>query len=375
MSSTLVILGGYGYTGRALAQILLKHSNLNLVLAGRHRELAEADAKYWNGLHPGQRVRGEYADASDPATLKAVFRGAQMVAVAAGVVPHIDRVVRAAIERRLDYLDFQISPQKLRLLDALEKEIRAADLCFVTDGGFHPGLPGLLVRHLARGMDTLTTAGVASVVNPKGGYPLTSGMDELMGLFMDYRAEVLRDGNWVEQAARDLRPVMVDFGPAYGSRECYPMGLEELRDLPQMVPGLRDAAFYVGGGGVLMDKVITPVVMLALKVFREKALSRMAELFSWGSRFAPPPHGVVIKAEAVGVKDGKPVPASLTLYHEDAYHFTAAPAAACIRQILCPDRVAGLQRTARRPGLHFQAHLPDTECLMRDLADMGIRTI
>jgi len=375
MNHTLVILGGYGYTGRALAKILLKHSNLNLILAGRRKDMAEADARDWNKMHPGGRVRGEFADAADPASLKAVFRGSQMVVVAAGVVPFIDRVVRAALERRLDYLDLQVSPAKLRMLEALEKEIRTADLCFVTDGGFHPGLPGILVRHLAAGMDSTTTAGVASVINPPGGYPPTSGVDELMRMFMDYRAEVLRDGNWIEQRYRDLKPVAVDFGPAFGVRNCYPMGLEEMRDLPGRVPGLKNAAFYVGGTGFFMDAVITPVVMAGLRLFREKALSRMGELFCWGSRFTPPPHGVVVKAEAAGTKDGKPVSASVTLYHEDAYHLTAAPAAACIRQILCPDRVAGLQHSARRPGLHFQAHLPDTACVMRDLADMGVRTL
>lgn len=35
MNKTFLILGGYGNTGKIIAELLLKETNLNLILAGR----------------------------------------------------------------------------------------------------------------------------------------------------------------------------------------------------------------------------------------------------------------------------------------------------------------------------------------------------
>jgi len=375
MPFIIVILGGYGYTGRALTPLLLKFTDFHLVLAGRNKANAEADAQYWNRQFPGQRVSGAFADAADRESLRAVYKGARMVVVAAGVAPLIENVARTAIAGGLDYLDFQVSSAKLRLLESMERDIENAGACFVTDGGFHPGMAGLLIRHLAHGMDQVETAGTASVLNPKGGFPYTSGVDELMELFLDYPADVLRDGKWVRHRFWDLKAVPVDFGEPFGVHGCYPMGLEELKDLPRMVPGLKNAGFYVGGMGPLVDYFVSPIVMAGLFLFRRSALKPMGKFLAWGTKFTSPPYGVVLKAEVTGVRNGKPDMDSITLFHEDGYHFTAAPAAACIRQMLCPERVEGLKDPVRKSGLYFQAHLPDTHCFMRDLQTMGIRTL
>jgi uncharacterized protein YbjT (DUF2867 family) len=59
---TIVLLGGYGNTGSALARLLLEHSPAKLVLAGRDGGKAERAAVEWNAQFPGQRARGQAAD-------------------------------------------------------------------------------------------------------------------------------------------------------------------------------------------------------------------------------------------------------------------------------------------------------------------------
>ena len=65
--NTIVILGGYGNTGREVARLLLEHSDARLVLAGRNGERVAQAATEWNGRYPGQRVRAPSAPPEWPA--------------------------------------------------------------------------------------------------------------------------------------------------------------------------------------------------------------------------------------------------------------------------------------------------------------------
>ena len=64
----ILILGGYGNTGRPLAELLLAETNVNLVLAGRNKSNADVLATELNDQFGGKRVCGAYADAADLAT-------------------------------------------------------------------------------------------------------------------------------------------------------------------------------------------------------------------------------------------------------------------------------------------------------------------
>ncbi len=46
----------------------------------------------------------------------------------------------------------------------MAEEIQQAGCCFITDGGFHPGLPAFLVRYAAQYFDQLVCARVGSVI-------------------------------------------------------------------------------------------------------------------------------------------------------------------------------------------------------------------
>ena len=188
----LLILGGYGNTGRPLAELLLQETAVTLVIAGRNIQKAQALAASLNERFAGERVLGQYVDASDPAILLEVFSGLDMVVVASSTAEYTGQVAGAALESGIDYFDVLFSTQKFAVLQAMAPQIEEAGLCFITDGGFHPGLPAALIRRLAQGFDRLEMARVGSVIKIDWtALDITPAtMDEYVGEYMDFQAIV-----------------------------------------------------------------------------------------------------------------------------------------------------------------------------------------
>ena len=161
--ATIVILGGSGGVGRALAPLLLRETTAHLVLAGRTARTLESVAADLGDADRG-RVSVTYADAADSGSLRRAFAGATIVVVASSTSRYVTEVARAALEAASDYLDVQYSRRKLAALRVLEATIRTAGRCFITDGGFHPGLPAALIRYIAPRFDQLRRVEIGSVI-------------------------------------------------------------------------------------------------------------------------------------------------------------------------------------------------------------------
>jgi saccharopine dehydrogenase (NAD+, L-lysine-forming) len=364
MPTTFLILGGYGLAGLPLARHLLEETDVRVVLAGRSLEKAEQAAAQLNREFPGGRAAGVYADASKPESLECVFKTVDFVLVASATVSYTEAVMRAALAAGIDYLDIQYAPNRYSKLKAMSPEILQAGRCFITEAGFHPGLPAALVRHMACQFSRLESVIVGGVLNPEGGLPYTSGVDELTESFNDYQAQTFKDGRWQPHGAFDMRPI--DFGPDFGRRTCYSMFFDELRPLPDELPSLRSLGFYMAGFNWMVDYAIMPGMMLALKIWPRRAVRPMGKLLCWGTqRFAAPPYGLLLKVEAAGEREGQPDTLELSAFHADGYEFTAIPVVACLLQYL--------DGSIRRPGLWMMGHLVDPSRLLVDMERMGIR--
>jgi saccharopine dehydrogenase (NAD+, L-lysine-forming) len=166
-----------------------------------------------------------------------------------------------------------------------------------------------------------------------------------------------------------IKPETMDFGqeagPGFGRQYCIPMFLEEMRAIPALYPEMKETGFFVGGFNWVVDWLISPLVMAALKLWPSRARRPMGRLMLWGLRkFGKPPYGTLLKAEARGQKDGQAGAVDLILYHEDGYAFTAIPAAACLLQYL--------DGSIHRPGLWLQANVVEPGRFISDMARMGI---
>ena len=363
----ILILGGYGSTGFPLARLLLGATDARLMLAGRTLSKAQAAADRLNAQFGGQRVTGAFADASDPVSLRRAFAGVKLVVVASSTAAFVQPVAAAALAAGGDYLDVQFSTAKLAALQRLAPDIVAAGRCFITDGGFHPGLPAAMVRYAAPRFDQLESAVVASVIKIDwAGLDVSNAtVEEFVGEFRDFQTLHFKDRRWQKAGGLALMlPTTMDFGGVFGRQPCTPMFLEEMRVLPQTYPALRETGFFVGGFNWFVDWCLSPAILLTLRLAPHRGLRPMARLLRWGlNTFSRPPYGTLLKLEAKGLKNNAPHALTMTISHADGYLLTAIPTAACLLQYL--------DGSLRQPGLWLQANVVEPERFMRDVARLG----
>jgi len=367
---TLLLLGGYGTTGRLIARLLLQETGCRVLLAGRNDVRARIAAEKLCAEFGAGRASGLATDAADPAALRRAMTGCRMVIVASSTSEYTGLIAHAALESSCDYFDLQYSAGKLAVLQGMADEILSAGRCFITDGGFHPGLVAILVHALAPRFDRLERAVVGSVIQIdwRGLDLVRATMREFVGELLGFQPLEWRDGAWRPGSFWSLwLPKTMDFGPPWGRRYGVPMFLEELRALPERYAGLKEVGFYVGGFNWFTDWIVMPVAMIALKLWPARALDPVGRFLYWSlRRFSRPPYVTLLRAEASGTRAGQPARAELVLSHPDGYVFTAAPVVACLLQYL--------DAAAPRPGLWLQAHYVEPARMLRDLARLGIET-
>jgi saccharopine dehydrogenase (NAD+, L-lysine-forming) len=361
--SRILILGGTGYTGRLIARRLLEQSEAAVTIASRHLDKAQAFAGELNQQFPGRRAEAACADAADAGSLRAAFRDQSLVVVAAPTTAYSDIVVHAVLEAKADYLDVQLGARKFALLQSLAGEIACAGRCFITEAGFHPGLPSALVRYAAAYLDTIESAITAGYLNMGKDLPYTEAVDELIELFKEYQAQVYKNGGWTKAGAFEMRKI--DFGGDIGWKRCYSMFFEELRPLPELYPSLKEAGFYMSEMHWVTDWVIMPLTWLWLKA-SPRSIRPIGRFLWWGmGTFHKPPYRLELQVQASGVKDGQPAKVRASVAHPDGYELTAIPVVAALLQYL--------DGSGRKPGLWMMGHLAEPVRLMKDMEKMGVQ--
>ena len=354
--SNILILGGYGYSGRPLAKYLLAQTEAQIVISGR--SLTKAQAFVDELASP--RATARQVDASVAATLQPALQDVDLCLVAAPTTHHAATVIYACLAAGTDYLDIQFSSAKLKALYAAQEKIQQAGCCFVTEAGYHPGLPSAMVRYAANKLDAVESAVTAGYLN-MGQMPYTEAVDELMEGFIHYEAQVYKNGAWTKPS--EWAMTKFDFGKEIGVRTCYSMFFEELRNLPSLYPSLQETGFYISGSNWFTDMLLTPIILLGLKIAPKRGLRPLGKLMWWGMQQTKPPYQVMIAVEAKGLKNGVPATVRASVSHPDGYELTAIPVVAYLKQYL--------DGSARKTGLHMMGQLADPERLFTDMQAMG----
>jgi len=303
-------------------------------------------------------------DASDFNSLAQALQGVTLCLVAAPTTHHAETVVRACIEAHVDYLDVQFSSKKLKALYAAENEIKQAGLCFITEAGYHPGLPAAMIRYAATKLEVIESALTAGYLGINN-IPYTEAVDELMEAFLEYQSQVYKHGTWTKPTSWDSRSF--NFGEDIGKRTCYSMFFEELRAIPNMIPTLKETGFYISGSNWLADLIITPIVFVGLKLAPKRGIRPLGKLMWWAMGKSKPPYMVALKVEAKGQLNGKQAEVHVRIAHPDGYELTAIPVVAYLLQYL--------DGTARCEGVHMMGHIAEPVRLFKDMQRMGAEII
>ncbi len=358
----ILILGGTGFAGKLIARHLLAQSDAEITIASRRREKAQALADDFARQYPG-RATAVRAEAADEASLRAVFSGHAMVVVASPTTAHVGKVAQVALETGTDYLDVQLGAKKYTLLKSLSGEIERAGRCFITEAGFHPGLPSALVRYAAANLDTIERAVTAGYLGINTEIPYSEAIDELVDLFKNFQAQIYTDGRWTKPGAWLMRKI--DFGGDIGVKQCYSMFFEELRDLPTMYPSLKEVGFFISESHWFTDMVVMPIAFVMLKVM-PYAKRTIGRFIWWGMmKFRKPPFRTELLVQASGCHAGQPTEFEAAVSHSDAYELTAIPVVAALLQYL--------DGSACKPGLWMMGQLVEPSRLMTDMKRMGVK--
>lgn len=362
----ILLLGGYGNAGKAIATHLLQHvADIEVMIAGRDLTKAENVVEELTSKYTDRKVGALQVDISDAEQLAAAFRQCDFVVNAASAMEHTGQVVQALIRGKKSCLDTQLSlPKKLEILRKYTAQLAEAGVTYITDSGFHPGMPAALVRWGAMQLDELEVGNVycALKVDWASIKYSPSTQLEMLSEFEHFDTTVYKDQSWSKLSM--MAPRRYDFGEPFGEQSCTPMCLEELRELPTHLPNLKETGFYVTGFNTFVDYLILPIIMIGIKILPKRWARHLMKLFIWGTTFSKPPFGVQLEAVCRGYKNNEPHTLRLSLRHTDAYVLTAIPVVACIKQ--------WLEGKITAPGLHFQANVVEPEQFLQDLQNMGI---
>ena len=363
LSQRILLVGATGYAGNKLASYLLTETNATVVLAGRSK----------SKLHELQSGLGQQGPANrleilelDAMNIEAVALGDfDLLINATAEGPHNAQLIQACVDHGADWIDMQMTNELLNPPPALRESIERAGLCFVIQAGFHPGMIAPLVRYAGQQMDVMDSAIVGSIIRDKTGMPFTSGFSELVASFRDYKSEIYRNGSW-EKLGYSGYP-KVEFEHGFGEQPTYPMDLEEMRRLTELMPDLDRTGFFVAGFNWFADYLVTPLIMLSARIAPRRTEEPLARLLSWSTRtLSKPPYGTVLQVEATGQRDGRSTDFRLSLFHEDMYVMTAVPTVAMVKQMLN----AGVE-----PGIHLMGICCDPAQLIEDIEQTDVSII
>jgi hypothetical protein len=305
----VVVLGGYGTVGQACVRELVETTRTNIAIAGRSVQRAQEAA-----LAAGEHVRGIYANASDPRTLRSLLPGAAAVVSCAG--SGTPEALALALEHRVPFVELEPVALKPQIARELGERAWSAQIPVVLGVGAVPGLPGVLAEHLVRHLPECDWIHVATT-GPWRATPTAS-----------------RD---VEQLWRERRPgfdLAADAPRRW--RFADPVGSWAVRPAP----------------GIDLEGFATThcVDQLCYVEVEPGPLTRIAQRLL-GGRSGPA--GFAAAAEAYGHTEGGPRLQRVEVHANDIIQAAAVSAGVVVRGILDRKVPAGVlaQREAMNPGL------------------------
>jgi hypothetical protein len=233
----VVVLGGYGYFGAAIARTLAASGGFEVVVAGRDRARAEAAARSLGVSHAALDATDRRLEAGLAAS------GAQLVINTVGPFQKRDpHVARAAIAAGSHYVDLADSRDFVSAVTALDAQARARDVLVVSGASSVPALAAAVVdRYLAEFSELHEIEhGISSSARVPGAATLAAVLGYCGRPFTR-----LHDGRWITtHGGQALRPHRFSTPPM--TRWIGDCDVPDLVLFPARYPGVRSVRFGAG---------------------------------------------------------------------------------------------------------------------------------
>lgn len=359
-NKTFLLLGGYGEVAKTIAKLLLKQTDVALVIAGRKIEKAEELTTKLNQEFRGERVTACYADAANLQSLLKAFQNVDLVLVLTTTPENIKQIAKAALVSDCDYMDILVADSTFRDLSELSPTIRERKKTFITQGGFHPGLPSVFVRFGASYFEKYEKANISMAMNAR--FKTPEQAKEIIPMITDFNSEILEDAQWRKASYKDS--IIVDMGQRFGKISLYPFHMIEMKQVAEQFK-LKEAGVYISGFNWFVDYIVMPIIYIIQKVKKGFAIGFLLKFFTWGvNTFSSSYQGVVFLNIAEGLNDGRKSKLRIQAELDDAYLFTAISVVACLKQYL---------DNTLPTGLSMMGHAVEVIRFFEDIKKMGIK--
>lgn len=229
MTKQVLILGGSGRIGRAVAADLLTHTQAEITVTGRSLDQGERAKAVLQ-----DRVRFLPLSLSDHQTLSAAVAQADLVIHCAGPFHYRDaEVLKTCIDAGVNYLD--VSDNRAFTIKALSYREAAAQagVTAVINSGIFPGISNSMVRQGVEQLDEADQIHLSYIVAGSGGAGLTVMRTTFLGLQTPFQAWI--DGQWQVIPPYSDREA-VTFPDPYGTAHVYWFDMPEAFTLVDSFP-------------------------------------------------------------------------------------------------------------------------------------------
>jgi saccharopine dehydrogenase (NAD+, L-lysine-forming) len=358
---TVLLIGATGNTGKKIASLLMRCPvDLTLLIGGRNR--ARLSSLQNSLLHNKPKNKGLHVaemDVADPYSCTEYLEEADLVINCSSAVEHAHLLYEHLINSHTHYFDTNLSfKSKHEKLKEISDRVKCSNLIFVTDCGYHPGIPAAMIRWAANKSSQLKKANCYAVMKldwRSYSFSRETG-HEMISEFRDYEP-VYYDHEWKTWSW--MKSKKYDFGSPFGMQNVTPMMLNELRKLPTDYTHLEETGFFISGFNAFTDYFMLPFILLGTKFPGLFSDDFLTNVFLWSVKKGGGPFGVRL----IGDFDYGAKKVKMILSHNDPYLLTAIPVVACFHQL-----IEG--RLCR--GVHYQGSAVDPNRFFKLLRHYGI---
>ncbi|MEO1591630.1 MAG: saccharopine dehydrogenase NADP-binding domain-containing protein [Cyanobacteria bacterium J06632_22] len=352
----VLILGGTGGIGRAVAADILQHVPAQMTLAGRRQ-------------HPQAPLpEGTTYQAIDvtSADITEQIKAYDLVVHCAGPFRQRDhRLLTACIEQQIPYVDVADSPDYVQTALTYADRAIAKGVTGILSTGVFPGISNSLVRQGIEQLDQAETVHLSYLVAGSGGAGLTVMRTTFVELQTPFMAKV--EGEWVEIAPYCDREVLPFPAPYNVGAGVYWYNTVEAMVLPRTFPQLKTCVTKFGSLPDYYNRLTQLMTRLpdgwlqhpAMIEFLAQVSYRMTQVTD---RFTG--QDIALRLEIKGTKNNQPTTYLATFTHPDTAKVAGIGTGSVVEQVLAGK--------LHQPGIHTVEQVLDTPTFQNIFQQRGL---